>query len=407
MLYTSGSIPKWKLFRNLKQKSRLTKLSKKKKYDLSKTNTNFAAPWEKDKKLNPRHKFILNYYGKIEFNGKAKTVKVEKDLGIEKDREYFFKISQEILSGYPSEVIVDLNECPRIWPSGIMLLCSQSHWIKLKSLKNAGIVANSKLGTETSKYINYCGLKKYFENTEDPASINAFNSDLTVKLMRETSKYRYDDRINEIHDLVSKYSFLDSKKLKRFKDVILNELFINISEHGVNYRDVGYEDDDDLGWYVIAQAHISNKFISICVADNGIGIKNSLLTGPLSTHIKKLVSAGININTSDGDFMNTALEANISGAFDTNEAQTTMKDLIWYSKKIKRFKKGRNRGMGFTRIKNSCPKIGIEVNILSKKGFLSIDSSGKVFHSSFKSDIFQGTLFNIIIPIINGDQIEN
>ncbi len=79
-------------------------------------------------------------------------------------------------------------------------------------------------------------------------------------------------REEEILSLVERHSSLDAEQLEWFYSVILTEIFNNVTEHGISHK--------DNGWWLLAQYHKRHKIISLCIADNGIGVRNSLLTGP-------------------------------------------------------------------------------------------------------------------------------
>ena len=67
----------------------------------------------------------------------------------------------------------------------------------------------------------------------------------------------------------------------------------------------------DKGWWLLVQYHKNHGFISMCVADNGIGIRNSLLTGPQKNDI--LSSIG-EFKGNDGLYIKHAMKENVSGA---------------------------------------------------------------------------------------------
>jgi len=56
-----------------------------------------------------------------------------------------------------------------------------------------------------------------------------------------------------------------------FDSIILTEVFSNVTEHGVSKFDAG--------WWILAQYHSTHKYIQYSIADNGIGIRNSLMSG--------------------------------------------------------------------------------------------------------------------------------
>ncbi len=349
----------------------------------------------KGKPQDKRARFLKKYYGKLPFWEKIKETNVYDEFGIESDVDKFASISMQILNGYPEEVIVNLKNCQRIWPSGVMLLCSYYHWIELKAKPSkvpAKITARSTRDSEISKYFDYCGLRKYFTHIEPPTESSIFDPSRVVKVEHETHKEKYNVRIEEIFKLVKDNTKLNNSDLKRFKSIILGELFINLSEHGVNYRHSGYK-GENLGWYAMAQVHEKSGFISICLADNGIGIANSLLTGPLRKLALKKIGMRARNSFDEGKYIKLALEKNMSGAVDASNPEMKMFGLK------ESYSQGRHRGMGFSRLTRASEKLGIEVHILSNKGYLKLDRNGKLTTKTYENRIFAGTLFNLIIPL--------
>ena len=144
----------------------------------------------------------------------------------------------------------------------------------------------------------------------------------------------------------------------------------------------------------MAQYHERTGLISICIADNGIGIRNSLMTGPQEVDLlKRIKFAGIkNAENYDGYFIGMALKENVSGAL--NALPKKEAPLIG-----KQYKQGSRRGNGFARIKDTCKKLGIELSILSQNGYVFLDSSGNIVkEGSREKRIFAGTMYHMNVP---------
>ena len=143
----------------------------------------------------------------------------------------------------------------------------------------------------------------------------------------------------------------------------------------------------------MAQVHKKHRFISLCLADNGIGIANSLKTGPQFESLRKKFNLDrLQPEEEEKILLKTSLEKDISGAYDA-------KSQI-YGYFFKNIDRGQVRGMGFSRILNAAKKLKIRFFILSNKALLEYDPDGKLIREEgFNEKIFVGTMFNLIIPI--------
>jgi hypothetical protein len=343
----------------------------------------------------PRKKYVQLFYSKVQFLDKEKEVKIVGDFGIEKDLVNFFKVTQEITKGFPKKLMIDLRQCSRIWPSGVMFLASYHHWFQIKGEARSDVVLHLPQSGAVTEYVEFSGLKEYVVSKENNSQISnnviKFDPHLNIKLKRETDKDSYQKVFEQISDILSRESVLDSEQLEEFNDQVLNEILINLSEHGVNYRFLGFN-SEDLGWYIACQVHPTNGFISLCMADNGIGITSSILTGPQQEILKKnLRLSRLNSIEIEKMIMLKALEKDISGAYDASQ----------YEAKYGLFKKvnkGKTRGRGFSRIIDVCRGMNIDLSVASNKGFLSY-KNGNATSDGFNDKIYVGTLYNLKIPI--------
>ena len=177
---------------------------------------------------------------------------------------------------------------------------------------------------------------------------------------------------------VNFWKSIGSDGIEEFNDVVLTEIFNNVLEHGMPHR--------DKGWWLLAQYHKTHKLISLCVADNGIGIRNSLMTGPQRHEISKRID---NPKYNEGAFIRLACEENISGALAASIKEGTL---------IKKYVSGSRRGNGLQRIIKTCKKLMIPLAILSHNGYLFLDENGheKLCSSKYRR-IFAGTMYHLKI----------
>jgi hypothetical protein len=163
-----------------------------------------------------------------------------------------------------------------------------------------------------------------------------------------------------------------------FDSIILTEVFSNVTEHGISKHDAG--------WWILAQYHETHKFISISIADNGIGIRNSLMTGPQHNEIGKVIR---NSPDNDGEFICHALTENVSGALGASLKTGVL---------FKRYDRGERRGHGLKRISSCCSKLNIPFAILSHYGYTFINGGGEIISAGAKpARVFAGTMHHFLI----------
>lgn len=320
---------------------------------------------------------------KVTFTKAPLIVEVEGEFGLEeKDRlkEYLLKCSS-FVDFNSRELLIDLTNCTRIWPSAVTLLCSLWQWIELasrKGLKPAIAQAPSK-EPKVNSYMHHCGLYDYVKirKKEDTSYYDAAD---VVKIRKEMNKRNIEIREDEIMDLIERHTSFDSDQREWFNSVILTEVLNNVTEHGISHK--------DKGWWLLAQYHKRHQMISLCVADNGIGIRNTLVTGPQRLELLKNLD---NSAQNDGLFIKKAMEENVSGAI-TASTKTREGFRMRYSS-------GSRRGNGLKRIQDCCKKLGIELTILSQNGCISLDCSGnEVYCDSLPNRVVAGTMYQLSIP---------
>ncbi len=332
--------------------------------------------------------FRKELYKKYTYKEDPKVIKINGEFGIETKeiRKNFLDISSKIIDFNNRELILDLSSCTRVWPSAVTLLCSLQKWVELCCLNKKikpKIASTLSVDHKVNSYLYHCGFNKYvgLKNYEDNGG---YREDQVVKIKRELNHVNIEEREDEIVALLESCSSLGSEQIEWFNSVILTEIFINVSEHGVSLR--------DQGWWLLAQYHEKHNLISISIADNGIGIFNTLKTGPQWEQIKKDVPQG---KSNEGDYIKHAMKQNVSGAI---QAQVKERDVLRFKYPV-----GSKRGNGLSRILERCKELGIELSILSHHGYLFYDSNGQEIDcGAMEHRIFAGTMYHLSIPAREG-----
>jgi anti-sigma regulatory factor (Ser/Thr protein kinase) len=332
-----------------------------------------------------RNSFRKHFYITRTYNNPAKTIAIEGDFGLENkgNLEYFLNKSSEIIDFGSKEVTLDLRNCTRMWPSAVTMLCSLKQWVELSTWNrkiNPLISSIRPNEDKVTSYLYHCGFNDYV-GLKEPSVTKHYNGHEVVKIRRETKEKNVEDREDEILKLITSFTDFDLDQVQVFHAVIL-EIFLNVSEHGVS----GY----DNGWWVLAQYHPSHGLISVNIADNGIGIKNSLFTGPQ----KDVIAQHFQLSGSnDGELIRYATETQVSGAL-----TAVIKEKSGILGKS-RYPLGSKRGNGLDRIKSGCKRVGVELSILSHFGYIVYDVNGiETNCGTIDQHIFAGTLYHLNVP---------
>jgi hypothetical protein len=311
-------------------------------------------------------------------------VQIEEEFGME-NRDYiesYFSIAKQCIDFTTKNITFNLEGTTRIWPSGITLLCSLEKWIeigrKYTSTFQAHVASTNSQSKEVNSYLDFCGFHNYVGRKKTESS-SSFFKDRIVPITREKEKASVKFKEEELMRLLSKHSKMSVEQKELFDSIILTETFNNVIDHGIEIY--------GQGWWVLAQYHEKHDLISICIADNGIGVKNTLLVGPQSERIKAKIKS--RSKNDDGEYLKLAIEENISGAFDASIEEGLFKA---------KYPLGARRGNGLKRIKKACKQLGIEFSILSHYGYIMIDENGETSRvGSFESRIFGGTMYTYFI----------
>jgi hypothetical protein len=323
-------------------------------------------------------------YRKRRYDGESRIVKIDGDFGTEDADgiDYFLRTSSEFIDFEARELLFDISQCTRIWPSGITLLCSLMQWVELTSTAQhrPRLASTSSSSNKLNSYLAHCGFYEYVHRQHDTDESYYSDNDI-VKIQRETKPRCIEDREAAIIALVEKHGALSRQEIEKFDAKVLTEVFNNITEHGVSYR--------DRGWWVLAQFHPTHKMISVCFADNCVGIRNSLMTGPQKESIGSSIQ---DVPENDGEFIKLAIEQIVSGALAAPVPQGRF---------VKRYESGARRGNGLKRIRAACSELHIPFSILSHHGYVFVDADGRMVRMGAEPKrIFAGTMYQFTIKSV-------
>lgn len=317
------------------------------------------------------------------YNNPPITIGIAGDFGVEEPTriDHFLETASRFIDFNNKELLFDLKNCTRMWPSAITLLCSLIQWVELSTseYRRPRLASTASQSDKLNSYLGHCGFYDYVKRPRDTFQDYYKDSDI-VKIQRETKATDIESREDQIVDLLQKYSLFSPQDIELFNCKILTEAFNNVTEHGVSHR--------DKGWWLLAQYHKTHGIISLCIADNGIGIRHSLMTG---TQAKEIESKIPNESENDGKFIKMALEETVSGALEAPK-----KTAGFFNNK---YASGSHRGNGLKRITDTCFKLKIPFSVLSHYGFAFIDENGRITrYGSMKNRVFAGTLNHFVIP---------
>jgi len=312
-------------------------------------------------------------------------VPITGEFGIEESAsiDYFLQIASTFIDFNNTHLTFELENSTRIWPSAITLLCSLMQWVELttrhpKKGRRPQIASTPSKSDKVNSYLGHCGFYDYVKRLRDTKQ-DYYSDKEIVKIQRETTPINIEIREDEIIELLSKYSVFSPDQIELFNSKVLTEAFANVTEHGVSHR--------DKGWWVVAQYHTTHAIISLCIADNGIGIRHSLMTGPQAREISQEVE---DTPSNDGIFIKMALEKTVSGALAAPEKTGFI---------VKGYARGVHRGNGLRRITDTCKQLKIPFSILSHYGYTFVDENGTIDkYGSMPRRIFAGTLYHMAIP---------
>ena len=333
-----------------------------------------------------RRDFIRKYYkSNYDFKKKREIVDIENEYGLETETNWnnFIKKSQEIVDFDAGELIINLKKCTRIWPSAITVLCSMRQWLEILDGKKPSISSTDSEYPKVNSYLYHCGFNEYVNIGSKMRDTSHYDEEQIIKIKREKRKTDVEEREDEIVDLLNKHTNYSDDDVEEFNDVIITEIFANVTEHGITHY--------DRGWWILAQFHPTYKFISICIADNGIGIGNSLRTGP--QYHELIERLGEDNIQDESKLIQLAIEENISGAI-----EASIKQRYGIISLERSYESGSRRGNGLSRIITLCKQLNIKFTILSNNGYYKLNSSQEDYFDTVPNRVFAGTMYHLLIP---------
>ena len=329
-----------------------------------------------------RAKVTRRLYRSRKYDSAPATVRIVGSFGIEQpeDLDHFVATAGEIIDQNTRVLTIDIVSCSRVWPSGVTFLASLAQHIQLTGRRGSPprIRSTASKHNDVNRYLDECGFYDYVGRPPD-VSLGGERFADVVKIRRENRRSDQQPREQEICTLLRDHSFLDDEGVEWFDSVVLTELLGNVTEHGIPHQ--------DRGWWVLAQHHRAHQLISVCIADNGIGIGHSLRTGPQG---ESLDIQALRPEESDHRCIELALKPNTSGAIAAP---------LPTSKRRRRYSKGARKGNGLDRVRSKCKELHIPLTILSHHGLVILGRNGQLQTSkSFPGRLFAGTLYHMSIP---------
>lgn len=371
----------WKRRREAQKRANRVRLSKTKRHKRKK-----AGYHNQLKSL--RNAVRRDMFSKYSFTNAPIDVSIVGEVGLEVPDSVasFLSLGSQCIDSNSSHIRLDLSKCTRLWPSALTMLCSLKQWTELACSvihrkEYPRISSSSPENMEIETYLIHSGFYKYVGRDHIRKEHNYSDAEI-VKIKREKDRSQMEDREREITDLVKKYSTFSEEEIELFQCKILPEILNNVIEHGVTVH--------DQGWWLLGQYHKTHKFISISIADNGIGFRLNLITGPQGSEIKDRLGSD---PENDCDFIELAFEEKVSGA---HNASTKDEGII-----KKRYYRGASRGNGLKHIRKTCKECGIRLAVFSHNGYIMFNSNGEIeLKGSSKERVFAGTLYHLTIPAI-------
>lgn len=377
-----------KMKRLERQRLSLAHKNKTKRYLRSQLNyINAHKPSYHDELRVRRNKIRKQIFAQYHFRDKPEEVELIGEIGLEAADSSFAKFLQlgsRIIDTNANPINLDMSFATRLWPTTITLLCSLMQWRSLahhnRSTENfPNICSNKPQNSNLENYLIHCGFYDYVGLLKSNKGGISFHDDV-VKIHREKLRSNIEERESELLSLIALKSSLSTEEQERVRCKVIPEILNNVIEHGVTCF--------DQGWWLIGQYHQTHKIISICIADNGIGFRWNLTTGPQEDEIESKLP---NMHEYDGHFIELAFTEKVSGA---GNAKTKDEGII-----RKRYSKGASRGNGLKYIKQTCALCGIKLAVFSHYGYIMYDEKGTlVQRGACENRVFAGTMYHLVIP---------
>jgi len=317
-------------------------------------------------------------------------VTISGEFGVEQGGiDYFVRKASEIIDFNAQKLTIDIQNCTKMWPSAITLLCSLVEWVEyckkyIKDFKVPRIFSTYSMDDRVNGYLSKSGFFEFIHKSDD-TSITTSHRHHVIKIVREirNDSNAAAEKEEKIIEHLKNFTKYTPAEIKLFVSTVIMEVFVNIQEHGIQVN--------DSGWWFLAQFHSNHDVISINIADNGIGIRNSLLSGPQKLQIKSCLKEKAN---SDGEMIKYAMAELVSGAIGCDIEDKYKNYFRGYS-----LIGGQRRGNGLDRIRETCKDLNVPFAIISHRGYIYYDAMGNMSYGTEENRIFAGTLYHFDFPV--------
>lgn len=334
---------------------------------------------------------MLNFVNKEHILLIPSRVGLEGGRSAEKD---FCTLGRLSIDNPARRITYDLSQASYLWPSTLALLGSLYNFRLLMKKLNPDLPVIPEIYSSDPKdryvdaYLDHSGFHEYVRRKaiRKKQETNALGQKLIYAgpySRKETVRFRHiltpqveNEDSNKLIELVLKYADFTPEQKETFNDKVFWEILLNVTGHGIPIVDAG--------WWLIGQYHKQHGIVSIAIADNGIGIKETLLAGPQQAQIRDDLG-----DAQTHAYILHALKPKVSGAWDARPR----------SGMFEKHEKLPVRGNGLKKIQEGCKFCGITLTIVSKNGYVKYDAGKKQPEvNSFKENIFAGTLYSLVIP---------
>ena len=287
-------------------------------------------------------------------SGKCK-VNFPAELDLFDHTDIFCKLFHKIAFAEKELLEIHLGKVEFIYPEAVVYLAAIAEHILRRS--NVEIREFQPKNVETDEYLRICGLRDFFyvPIKELPTREPSFFGDC-IPISRDPQDK--DSVAQKMTDLLNVRLKLDADT-KALLSQGIGEVMGNSVEHG-----------EVVNWYRIAQVHQKRKWITLAIADNGVGVCHTLRSG----------------------FKGQKYD-------DMKDAQLLKES---FKDHVTRYapKEGEAHGYGLTNIKKFVEKTHSKLAIVSGEGVYKVDYStgGMIESFSNTKQALPGTLIVVRIP---------
>src|SRR5690625_4596491 len=136
-----------------------------KKRRLSRMNAQVARAKEKTRRK--RDKIFYEIHKPLKYDKDPKPLVVVGEMGLEEEanRDKFLDFAEEVIEFDARELLLNLNEAVRIWPSTVTLLCSMKQWLeigaRIGTSDHPSIRSTEPDLSYVAAYLDHCGFHDY------------------------------------------------------------------------------------------------------------------------------------------------------------------------------------------------------------------------------------------------------